>query len=104
MRRGEVWLVSFARSPGGHVRTPQPAVIVSNNDANHIQVVPLSSKTRNVSPSEARVTVGGKKSKAMADQIITVRKHQLTERLGALCPHEMQGVDMALRIQLGLAA
>jgi mRNA-degrading endonuclease toxin of MazEF toxin-antitoxin module len=40
----------------------------------------------------------------MADQIMTVSKERLTERLGILSPHEMHGVNMAMRIQLGLAA
>jgi hypothetical protein len=39
----------------------------------------------------------------LADRIMTVGKERLTERLGILSPHEMRGVDMAMRIQLGLA-
>jgi mRNA interferase MazF len=55
-------------------------------------------------PCEARVTVEGKESKAMADQIMTVSKVRLSERLGLLSPDQMRAVDMAMRIQLGLAA
>ena len=40
----------------------------------------------------------------MADQIITVTKERLTEYLGLLAPDELRALDMALRIQLGLAA
>jgi len=98
MRRGEVWWVSFAGSSGGEVRKTRPAIIVSNDDANRVQVVPLSSKTDKLYPCEARVTVDGRESKAMADQIMTVSKERLTERLGLLSPHEMDGVDMAMRI------
>ena len=108
MRRGEVWWVSFAGSSGGEVRKTRPAIIVSNDvanlHANRVQVVPVSRKTDKLYPCEARVTVEGRESKAMADQIMTVSKERLTERLGLLSPNELHGVDMAMRIQLGLAA
>jgi mRNA interferase MazF len=107
MRRGEVWWVSFAGSSGGEVRKSRPAVIVSNDvsnqHANRVQVVPLSSKTEKLFPCEARVTVDGRESKAMADQIMTVNKGRLNDRLVMLSPEDMRGVDLALRIQLGLA-
>jgi mRNA-degrading endonuclease toxin of MazEF toxin-antitoxin module len=40
----------------------------------------------------------------MSDQIMTVSKKRLTERLELLSPDEMRGVEMAVRIQVGLAA
>jgi mRNA interferase MazF len=108
MRRGEVWRVSFAGSSGGEVRKIRPAVIVSNDaanqHANRVQIVPLSSKTSKLYPCEAMVTVGGSESKAMADQITTVSKERLLKFLGVLSPHDMHKVEMAIRVQLGLAA
>jgi mRNA interferase MazF len=106
MRRGEVWWVTLSANSGGEVRKNRPAVIVSNDAANQyanrVQVVPFSSQTDKLYPCEARVTADGRASKAMADQIMTVSKERLTERLGALSADEMRGVDMAMRIQLGL--
>jgi mRNA interferase MazF len=103
-----VWHVRITGSSGGEVRKNRPAVIVSNDAANlyanRIQVVPLSSKMAKIYPCEALVNVDGKNSKAMADQIMTVSKERLTKRLGVLSAPDMRGVDVALRIQLALAA
>lgn len=107
MRRGEVWWVSFSGNSGGEVRKTRPAVIVSNDTANlhanRIQVVPLSSRTDKLYPCEARVTAQGADSKAMADQIMTVSKERLTDRMGSLSTEDMRSVDLAIRIQLALA-
>ena len=108
IRRGEVWWVSFEPAVGGEIRKTRPAVIVSNNAANavlnRVVVVPVTSKTSRLYPGEAIVTIDGKPAKAMADQITTVTKERLLEFLGLLAPHDLHRVEMAIRIQLGLAA
>ena len=40
----------------------------------------------------------------MADQIMTVSKDRLVERFGVLAASDMQGLEFAIRIQLGLAS
>jgi mRNA interferase MazF len=107
MRRGEVWWVSFKGSSGGEVRKTRPAIIVSNDvanqHANRVQVVPLSSKIEKLFPCDARVLVAAQESKAMADQLTTVAKEKCTGRIGVLTASDLRGVEMAIRIQLGLA-
>jgi mRNA interferase MazF len=109
MKRGEVWWVNFDPSLGGEIQKTRPAVIISNDAANkylnRVQVIPLTSqKADRVYPGEANVTFDGKPGKAMADQIATVSKERLLNRAGKLTQFEMQRIDRALNIQLGLEA
>jgi mRNA interferase MazF len=106
MKRGEVWWVHFDPAVGGEIRKKRPAVIVSNDSANRhlnrVQVVPLTSQTGRVYPSEALVTFAGKQGKAMADQLTTVSKLRLINYVGELAADELRQVEQAIKTQLGL--
>lgn len=105
-RRGDVWWVAFDSSLGGEIRKTRPAVVVSNDVANRalnrVQVVPVTSQTGRLYPSEAYVTVAGERRKAMADQLATISKERLRDRLGRVAAGELAAVERAIRVQLSL--
>ena len=106
MKRGEVWWVSFGRSIGGEIRKSRPAVILTNDAAiahlNRIQVVPLTTNVSRVYPGETVVVINDRPHKAMADQIMTVSKQRVSNFFGRLSPTDMQNVEAAVRLHLGI--
>jgi mRNA interferase MazF len=106
MKRGEVWWVNFDPSVGGEIRKKRPAVIISNNAANkhlnRVHVVPLTSKIGRIYPSEAIVSLNDMQSKAMADQLTTVSKQRLLNKVGRLTRNDMEKVERVVKVQLAL--
>ncbi len=106
MKRGEVWWVEFDSSIGNEIRKTRPAIIVSNDAANcnlsRVVVVPVTSNASQIYPGEAIVTIAGRASKAMADQIMAADKARLKTRFASLSRTELADVEDAIKVQLGL--
>jgi len=106
MNRGEIWWVDFDPAIGSEIRKTRPAVIISDTVANpylaRVTVVPMTSNIARPYPSEALVTVADRRAKAMANQIATVDKSRLRNRIGKLSKSDMWAVEDIVRIHLAL--
>ena len=105
MKRGDVWWIEFEPAGGDMPAKEHSAVIVSNDAANkylnRLHVVPLTTAVDRLDPNEAAVTLSGKRPKAMADQLTTVSKLRVQNRLGRLSKIDMNAVGQAITAQLG---
>ena len=106
-KRGEIWWINFDPSVGTESAKTRPAVIVSSDTSNEfierVQVVPLTSNVTKIYPSETVVVIRGKKNKAAADQVTTVSKQRIKEKIGRLTSDELADVEFVLKLQLGLS-
>ena len=91
----------------GEIQKTRPAVIVSNDasnrNLNRIQVIPITSNVSRLYPCEAVIDLNGEPRKTIADQIATVSKLRLKSKAGTLSRQDMQAIEKAIRIQLGLS-
>ena len=105
-RRGDVYWVALDPTLGSGIQETRPAVIVSNNSCNafgaRVVVLPLTSNVDSLYPGEALVTVKGKPSRALGDQIRWLDKSRLRSKIETLSQDELAAVEEAVRITLGL--
>ena len=105
-KRGDVYWVALDPTLGSEIQNTRPAVIVSNNSCNafgaRVVVLPLTSNVDSLYPGEALVTVKGKPSRALGDQIRSLDKTRLRSKIETLSQDEFAAVEEAVRITLGL--
>ena len=104
MRRGDVYWVNLDPVVGSEVGKKRPVVIVQNDLANRtsptVTVIPLSGRVERVYPFQVRIPAGEsglpKESKALCEQIRTVSRRRLIERIGTLAPERLHEIRVAL--------
>jgi mRNA interferase MazF len=115
MRRRDIRLVNFEPSIGREASITRPAVVVSNDGANHtaqllgqgvVTVVPITSNVRQVYPFQTLLpsheTGLDLDSKAQAEQVRAVAIRRVGRLVGTVPFDLMDQLDEALRLHLGL--
>ncbi len=106
IRRGDIYYVENHQSVGCEQRAGRPAVVVSNDMNNQhsttVEIVYLTTQPKTNLPTHTAIAGLRSPSITLCEQITTVS----VERLGNYCGHvtdaEMEGIDAAMRISLGL--
>ena len=111
-RRGEIYLVSFDPTVGHEVQKTRPAVIIQNDVSNEHSpmtiVAAISSQFGNPPrPREVLIPTGASTglrtpSAVVLNQIRSIDRGRLQQRLGSLDAATLRRVDEAIKISLGL--
>lgn len=111
-KRGDIYRVNFDPTLGAEIRKTRPALILQNDVANKFSpvtiVAAISSRfDEPLYPTEVLISAKARTGLAvdsvvLLNQIRTVDKKRLAQRLGRLSSAKMGEVDQALRISVGL--
>jgi mRNA interferase MazF len=110
MKRGEVYRVDLDPVVGSETGKTRPALVLQNELANRssptVTVVPISSQIARVYPFQVRIPAGEggltRDSKALCEQIRTVSRQRIRERLGELPDERLLEIREALDRHLWL--
>ncbi len=100
VKRGEIWLINLAPTVGSEIRKTRPGVLVSPTEMHeHLRTVivaPMSSKGFEA-PFRPALTFQGTSGRILLDQIRTVDKARLVNKLGTLTAQTHQRVMSTLQ-------
>lgn len=105
IRRGDIFWVNFDPSKATEIQKTRPALICShdimNQNSSRIIVAPITSNLNKIYSFEYAINYPFVKGKIMFDQIRSVDKIRLGDRLGNLSVKEMNEIEVILKFVLG---
>lgn len=110
VNRGDVfWVNSSPCSIGSEQFYTRPGIIVSNEANNlfspNVEIVYLTTADRKKPlPTHIPITSGQRRSTALCEAVYTVSKERLTNHYFTVSEKEMELIDAALCVSLGLSA
>ncbi|MCQ2059765.1 MAG: type II toxin-antitoxin system PemK/MazF family toxin [Bacteroidaceae bacterium] len=108
IKRGEVYYIlkEDSQNSGCEMRSSRPAIVVSNDKANlHspvIEVVYLTTQEKKDLPTHVAINSTGRRSTALCEQIHSVSVDRVSDCLGVCTDSEMQMIDIALAVSVGI--
>jgi len=110
MRRGEIYRVNLDPVVGSETGKTRPALVLQNDLANRssptVTIVPISGRVERIYPFQVRIPAGEgglpRESKALCEQIRTVSRQRVGQRLGELPADRLREIREALDRHLWL--
>lgn len=107
MKRGEIYYInSYRKVEGSEQQANRPAIIVSNDMNNQfsatVEVVYLTTKPKSSLPTHVSISSSPRPSTALCEQVTTISVNRLQNLLGECSPEEMNAIDRAMMISLGI--
>lgn len=111
VKRGDIWIVNLDPTIGHEIKKSRPAVIIQNDIGNKYSpvtiVAPVSSQNLSkIYPIEVLLTPKNsgleKESKVLLNQMRTVDKERLVQRIGKVNEETMVRVNRAIKISIGV--
>lgn len=104
--RGGIYYVEKAYTTGTEQQAGRPAVIVSNDTANRfsdcVTVVYLTTRPKNELPTHVEIKSALHLSIALCETVSSVSKERIGNYYGTTTEKEMEEIEDALRVALGL--
>lgn len=108
IKRGEIWYIEKGFSVGSEQASGRPAVVISNDLNNThsptVEVVYLTTKPKHNLPTHVTIHSLSRISTALCEQITTVAVERIGNYCGRVTADEMEGIEAAVHISLGLQA
>ncbi len=108
--RGEIYLANFDPTIGSEIRKTRPALVIQNNISNEYSPVTIVAAITSefdlrtevvVNPAETGLT---QTSVVLLNQIRSVDRRRLNQRIGNAGPETMPKINQAIQISLGIVA
>jgi len=107
IQRGEVYWVNLpTEKEKRELQGQHPVVVISNNEQNRfsplITILPLTSQVDKIYPFQVPSNLQGKKGVILVDQIRTIDRTRLGDKMDELSTETMDKIEKALHLTLAL--
>ncbi|MBM9589649.1 type II toxin-antitoxin system PemK/MazF family toxin [Leptospira sp. 201903075] len=99
----DIYLINFDPTIGFEIKKSRPCIVISPNEMNQfigtVMIAPMTTRSRTY-PTRVELTFQGKKGSIVLDQIRTVDKSRLIQKLGSSDPKTIQKIKKVIKEML----